>query len=41
MKEHPVVARTLKNYVALLKKTNREKDAEEFEARIAAIEKES
>ena len=40
-KEHPVIARTLKNYVALLKETNRDKDAEEFEDRIAAIEKES
>ena len=40
-KEHPAVARALKNYVALLKKTSREQDAAEFEARIAAIENES
>ena len=30
----------LKNYVALLKQTNRDNDAKEFEARIAAIKKE-
>jgi len=35
------VARTLRNYAALLKKTNREQDAQELEARIAAIENES
>ena len=31
----------LKNYVALLKKTNRKQDAQAVEARIAAIEQES
>jgi len=39
-KDHPTVARTLKNYSALLRKTHREQEAEALEARIAAMQQE-
>jgi len=35
--EHPNVATLLKNYAVLLRKTNRETQAEELEARARAI----
>ncbi len=35
--EHPLVAQSLENYAALLRKTGRETDAREMEARAKAI----
>ena len=35
--EHPTVARTLKNYAALLRKTNHASQANELETRAKAI----
>ncbi len=37
--EHPTVARTLKNYAALLRQTNRATQADELAARAKAIQK--
>jgi len=37
--EHPTVARTLKNYAALLRQTNRATQADELDARAKAIQK--
>jgi hypothetical protein len=35
--DHPTVARTLKNYAALLRKTNHDSQANELETRAKAI----